>query len=67
MAQWPLKDKSVIGWDGDYIQDNLSYAMWESERWAYNIIMSPYETGQNAPSAPMEFGISQSCLLWIEK
>lgn len=49
-VQWPLTEKSVIGWGGNSIENNLPHAMWGSERWAYDIVMSPNNTNQSDPT-----------------
>lgn len=41
----PLKEIAVIGWGGDRLEDNLPHAMWASERWAYDIVMEPFDHG----------------------
>lgn len=41
----PLKENTVIGWGGDDIESNLPHVMWASERWAYDLVMEPYDTG----------------------
>lgn len=41
----PLTETAVIGWGGDSIEDNLPHVMWASERWAYDLVMEPYNTG----------------------
>lgn len=41
----PLKEDAVIGWGGDKLEDNLPHAMWASERWAYDIMIPPFDTG----------------------
>lgn len=41
----PLTENAVIGWGGDSIENNLPHAMWASERWAYDLVMEPYDTG----------------------
>lgn len=48
---WPLKEEAVIGWGGDSIEDNLPHAIWASERWAYDIVMEPYNTGSTEPDS----------------
>jgi murein DD-endopeptidase MepM/ murein hydrolase activator NlpD len=42
---WPFKEEAVIGFGGDRVEDNLPHAVWASERWAYDIVMEPYNTG----------------------
>lgn len=41
----PFKVDAVIGWGGNTLKDNLPHAMWASERWAYDIMMPPFDTG----------------------
>lgn len=43
--RWPLTERSVVGWGGDLVKMNLPHAIWASERWAYDLVMLPYETG----------------------
>ncbi len=46
-AIWPLTDKTVVGWGGDTTTDNLPHVTWASERWAYDLVMEPYNTGSS--------------------
>ncbi|WP_171014969.1 M23 family metallopeptidase [Culicoidibacter larvae] len=45
IASWPFKNPTVVGWGGDDPQGNLPHAIWASERWAYDIVSEPYNTG----------------------
>lgn len=42
---WPLKDPTVVAWGGDQPAVNLPHVGWASERWAYDLVMEPYDTG----------------------
>ncbi|NUU64373.1 M23 family metallopeptidase [Paenibacillus sp. JW14] len=42
---WPIKEKSVVGWGGDTVESNLPHVIWASERWAYDILIEPYNSG----------------------
>lgn len=44
-AIWPLKEETVVGWGGDTTADNLPHVTWASERWAYDLVIEPYNTG----------------------
>lgn len=44
-VNWPLAEPTVVGWGGDSIHSNLPHAIWPSERWAYDLVMEPYNTG----------------------
>ncbi len=44
-AIWPLKEETVVGWGGDTTATNLPHVSWASERWAYDLVMEPYDTG----------------------
>ncbi|GGH23573.1 M23 family metallopeptidase [Paenibacillus segetis] len=44
-VNWPLAEQTVVGWGGDSIHSNLPHAIWPSERWAYDLVMEPYNTG----------------------
>ncbi|MFJ7744675.1 peptidoglycan DD-metalloendopeptidase family protein [Peribacillus sp. NPDC097295] len=41
-VNFPLKEQTVIGWGGQYVKDNLPHAIWSSERWAYDLVMEPF-------------------------
>lgn len=51
---WPLAGEATIGWGGESVEDNMPHAIWPSERWAYDIVMEPYETGSRNPE---DYGI----------
>lgn len=42
---WPLKAPTVVAWGGDQPAVNLPHVGWASERWAYDLVMEPYDTG----------------------
>ena len=46
-VEWPLKENTVVGWGGDSIEDNY-HAIWSGERWAYDLLMEPYEVGSDS-------------------
>lgn len=41
-VNWPFTEQTVVGWGGDSVNDNLPHATWASERWAYDLVMEPY-------------------------
>ena len=41
-VNFPLKEQTVVGWGGHHVTDNLPHAIWSSERWAYDLVMEPY-------------------------
>ncbi|MEO3944702.1 M23 family metallopeptidase [Gorillibacterium sp. CAU 1737] len=44
-VKWPLKERTTVGWGGDTPTVNLPHVTWASERWAYDLVMEPYNTG----------------------
>lgn len=44
-VKWPFVEETVVGWGGDTVENNLKHATWPSERWAYDLVMEPYDTG----------------------
>ncbi|MHC1747122.1 MAG: M23 family metallopeptidase [Cellulosilyticaceae bacterium] len=44
-VRWPMRGKTIVGWGGDAAKTNLPHAVWASERWAYDLVMEPYEVG----------------------
>ncbi|MGF7048054.1 hypothetical protein J2T13_002560 [Paenibacillus sp. DS2015] len=44
-VQWPFNEETVVGWGGDTIENNHPHVIWPSERWAYDLVMEPYNTG----------------------
>lgn len=46
-VSWPFADKAMVGWGGDAVEDNLPHAIWPSERWAYDLLMEPYNVGSS--------------------
>lgn len=53
-AEWPLKQATVVGWGGDTTAVNLPHVIWPSERWAYDLVMEPYNSGSTISE---EYGI----------
>jgi hypothetical protein len=43
----PLHTAMIVGWGGDSVEDNAPHAVWPSERWAYDLVMEPYNTGSS--------------------
>lgn len=43
----PLRGETIVGWGGDTIEVNMPHVMWASERWAYDLLMEPYNTGSD--------------------
>jgi len=43
----PFKEDVLIGWGGNSIKENAPHVIWPSERFAYDIVKTPYET--NSP------------------
>lgn len=41
-VQSPFDESAVVGWGGDTIEDNY-HAAWSAERWAYDLVMEPYD------------------------
>ena len=46
-VSWPLAEETFVAWGGDRIESNLPHAAWGSERWAYDLVMEPYNTGDS--------------------
>lgn len=44
-VRWPLKETTIVGWGGDTIEINTPHVIWASERWAYDMVMKPENTG----------------------
>lgn len=38
-----MAEQTVVGWGGDTTKDNLPHVIWSSERWAYDLVMEPYD------------------------
>ena len=53
-VKWPFKEETVIGSGGNSIEDNKLHGIFPSERWAYDLVMEPYETNSNELS---DYGI----------
>jgi hypothetical protein len=41
----PFKQDVVVGQGGDSVHTNRSHVIWASERWAYDLMAKPYDTG----------------------
>lgn len=41
-VKWPFAEETVVGWGGDSTDNNLPHVIWASERWAYDLVMEPY-------------------------
>lgn len=41
-VDFPLKEQTVVGWGGNNVKDNLPHATWSSEKWAYDLLMEPF-------------------------
>lgn len=41
-VNFPLEEQTVVGWGGNNVKDNLPHAVWSSERWAYDLLMEPF-------------------------
>ncbi|WP_207640673.1 M23 family metallopeptidase [Alkaliphilus transvaalensis] len=41
----PFKEDVIIGWGGNSAQDNKPHVIWASERYAYDLVKAPYNTG----------------------
>lgn len=50
----PFKETVSIGWGGDNVKDNKPHGIWASERWAYDIVIEPYNI--NSPKLE-DYGI----------
>ncbi|MGF7059656.1 M23 family metallopeptidase [Brassicibacter mesophilus] len=44
-VRWPLNEKTVVGWGGNTVEANTPHAVWASERWAYDLVVEPANTG----------------------
>lgn len=44
-VEWPFTVETVVGWGGDTVENNLIHVIWPSERWAYDLVMEPYDIG----------------------
>lgn len=53
-VNWPFAEKTVVGWGGDSLNTNSPHIIWPSERWAYDLVMEPYDTGSRNPE---DYGI----------
>ena len=41
----PFKEDVLVAWGGDSARDNRAHVIWPSERYAYDLVMEPYDTG----------------------
>lgn len=41
----PFYEDVKVGWGGDTIETNKPHVIWASERWAYDLVIEPYNTG----------------------
>lgn len=39
----PFEEKVMVGWGGDSYVDNQPHVIWASERWAYDLIIEPFD------------------------
>lgn len=39
----PFMQEAYVGWGGDAVEGNQPHAIWASERWAYDLLMPPYD------------------------
>ena len=44
-VRWPLLETTIVGWGGNTIETNVPHAIWASERWAYDFVEEPANTG----------------------
>ncbi|RDW15022.1 M23 family peptidase [Oceanobacillus chungangensis] len=44
-VEFPFAEETVVGWGGDTVENNLIHVIWPSERWAYDFVMEPFDTG----------------------
>lgn len=44
-VKWPFAEETVVVWGGNTNENNLIHVTWPSERWAYDLVMEPYDTG----------------------
>ncbi len=50
----PFKENVTVGWGGDDYYMNIPHAQWASEKWAYDLVMPPYDHGSQILS---EYGM----------
>lgn len=41
-VDFPFEEQTIVGWGGNNVKDNLPHATWSSERWAYDLLMEPF-------------------------
>lgn len=46
-VHFPLKEQTIVGWGGNNVKDNLPHAIWSSEKWAYDLLMEPFNIGSD--------------------
>ncbi|MGG3802077.1 M23 family metallopeptidase [Metabacillus fastidiosus] len=46
-VEWPFIEQTVVGWGGDTVENNLPHVIWASERWAYDLVIEPYDIGSS--------------------
>ena len=42
-VQWPLTEETIVSWGGDSYVENY-HVEWPASRWAYDLLMQPYNT-----------------------
>ncbi|OJG76919.1 hypothetical protein RV10_GL003166 [Enterococcus pallens] len=57
---FPFEKDTIVGWGGNNMEENIPHAMWASERWAYDLVMEPYEVGTSELS---DYGIYDQTVL----
>lgn len=53
-VSWPFNGETVVGSGGNSIESNKAHIMIPAERWAYDLVMEPYEVGSEVLE---EYGI----------
>lgn len=43
----PFREPALVAWGGDTVQDNQPHTIWASERWAYDLVKEPKNTGSH--------------------
>lgn len=54
----PFKTEVTVGWGGDAFIDNQPHSIWASERWAYDIVLEPYDINSSDLMAYGIYGVS---------
>lgn len=44
-VKWPFAKQTIVGWGGNSTDNNSPHVVWSSERWAYDLVMEPYNIG----------------------